>query len=146
MPAAAEVIAALERAYPPELAESWDAVGLVCGDPAEPVTKVLFCVDPVAETVEEAVEKQHRWTRFLAEAGQQLSATLDVKATLQSLVRLAVPQLADWATVHFKEGEQVCTPLIHHWGGKEQMLRDLLQRYPPRAGCIAASAGKVTPL
>ncbi|MDT7727394.1 MAG: hypothetical protein QOI21_3970 [Actinomycetota bacterium] len=56
MPAAAEVIAALERAYPPELAESWDAVGLVCGDPAEPVTKVLFCVDPVEEVVDEAVE------------------------------------------------------------------------------------------
>ncbi|ADJ42987.1 NGG1p-interacting factor 3 [Amycolatopsis mediterranei S699] len=56
MPAISEVISVLERAYPPELAESWDAVGLVCGDPAEPVRRVLFCVDPVAETVDEAVE------------------------------------------------------------------------------------------
>ncbi|WP_244170027.1 Nif3-like dinuclear metal center hexameric protein [Amycolatopsis tolypomycina] len=54
--AISEIIAVLERAYPPELAESWDAVGLVCGDPAEPVSRVLFCVDPVAETVDEAVE------------------------------------------------------------------------------------------
>jgi hypothetical protein len=29
-----DVAAALEAAYPPALAESWDAVGLVCGDPA----------------------------------------------------------------------------------------------------------------
>jgi len=56
MPVVAEVVAVLERAYPPELAESWDAVGLVCGDPAEPVTRVLVCVDPVEETVEEAVD------------------------------------------------------------------------------------------
>jgi dinuclear metal center YbgI/SA1388 family protein len=56
VPALSEVITALEQAYPPALAESWDAVGLVCGDPAEPVTRVLFCVDPVTETVDEAVE------------------------------------------------------------------------------------------
>ncbi|OLR90184.1 Nif3-like dinuclear metal center hexameric protein [Actinokineospora bangkokensis] len=51
-----DAVAALERAYPPELAESWDAVGLVCGDPAEVVDTVLVCVDPVESTVEEAVE------------------------------------------------------------------------------------------
>lgn len=51
-----EVVAALEAAYPPELAESWDAVGLVCGDPTEPAEKILICVDPVDSTVDEAVE------------------------------------------------------------------------------------------
>ena len=53
---AAALIAALEEAYPPELAESWDAVGLVCGDPGETVERVLVCVDPVAATVNEAAE------------------------------------------------------------------------------------------
>ncbi|MFE9743305.1 Nif3-like dinuclear metal center hexameric protein [Saccharothrix saharensis] len=51
-----DVLAALEAAYPPATAESWDAVGLVCGDRAEPVTRALFCVDPVESTVDEAVE------------------------------------------------------------------------------------------
>lgn len=50
-----DVVGALEAAYPPALAMEWDAVGLVCGDPAEPVSRVLFAVDPVAETVEEAL-------------------------------------------------------------------------------------------
>ncbi len=86
------------------------------------------------QAAREAVEKQHRWTRFLAEAGEQLSATLDVKATLQSLVRLAVPQLADWATVHFKEGDEVRTPLIHHAHGKEEMVREWLCHHPPPEG------------
>lgn len=50
-----DVIAALETAYPPALAADWDAVGLVCGDPTEPVSSVLFAVDPVPETVDEAI-------------------------------------------------------------------------------------------
>ncbi|MGY1671634.1 Nif3-like dinuclear metal center hexameric protein [Geodermatophilus sp. SYSU D00710] len=52
-----EVVAALEARYEPGLAESWDAVGLVCGDPAEPVQRVLVAVDPVAAVVDEAVER-----------------------------------------------------------------------------------------
>ncbi|MGI8880416.1 MAG: Nif3-like dinuclear metal center hexameric protein [Jatrophihabitans sp.] len=54
MVALAEVIAAMEGWFPPSWAESWDAVGLVCGDPAEPVTRVHLAVDCVPETVEEA--------------------------------------------------------------------------------------------
>ncbi|PSK82598.1 dinuclear metal center YbgI/SA1388 family protein [Murinocardiopsis flavida] len=55
-PTLAETVAALERVYPPSWAASWDAVGLVCGDPGQPVRKVLLAVDPVAEVVEEAVQ------------------------------------------------------------------------------------------
>lgn len=51
-----DVIAALEAAYPPALAADWDAVGLVCGDPDEPVSRVLIAVDAVPETVDEALE------------------------------------------------------------------------------------------
>ncbi len=56
MTTVADAIAALDAAYPPALAESWDAIGLVCGDPGEPVTRVLVCVDPVESTVDEAIE------------------------------------------------------------------------------------------
>src|SRR3954452_6159002 len=51
-----EVIAALDARYAPALAESWDAVGLVCGDPADVVGRVVFAVDPVADVVDEALE------------------------------------------------------------------------------------------
>nr|WP_202447044.1 Nif3-like dinuclear metal center hexameric protein [Streptomyces sp. SID5468] len=50
-----DVIAALETLWPAERAEQWDAVGLVCGDPDAEVSRVLFAVDPVRETAEEAV-------------------------------------------------------------------------------------------
>lgn len=42
--------------YPPATAESWDAVGLVYGDPAQQVKKVLFAVDPTPEVAQEAAD------------------------------------------------------------------------------------------
>lgn len=51
----ADVIATLDRAYPPELAESWDSVGLICGDPSEAVQKAMFAVDATEAVVDEAL-------------------------------------------------------------------------------------------
>ncbi len=55
-PRLADVVRLLEQRYPPATAESWDAVGLVAGDPDAPVRRVLFAVDPVATVVDEALE------------------------------------------------------------------------------------------
>lgn len=55
MPRLSEVIAALDALWPRERAESWDAVGTVCGDPDAEVDRVLFAVDPVRPVAEEAV-------------------------------------------------------------------------------------------
>ncbi|MTE16139.1 Nif3-like dinuclear metal center hexameric protein [Nocardia aurantiaca] len=52
----ADLMAALDAAYPPRLAESWDSVGLVAGDPDERVSRVLFAVDATAAVVDEAIE------------------------------------------------------------------------------------------
>ena len=51
-----ELVEALEQLYPPSWAQDWDAVGLVCGDPASQVRRVLLAVDPVEAVVTEAVE------------------------------------------------------------------------------------------
>lgn len=51
----ADVIAVMDRLYPPGLAEDWDAVGLVCGDPKAHVRRILVAVDPTVEVAAEAV-------------------------------------------------------------------------------------------
>jgi len=51
----ADVLRLLERRYPPGTAEPWDAVGLVAGDPDQPVRRVLFAVDPVSVVADEAL-------------------------------------------------------------------------------------------
>jgi dinuclear metal center YbgI/SA1388 family protein len=49
-----DVTALLDGWYDPAWAADWDAVGLVCGDPAQPVTRVLLAVDPAPAVVAEA--------------------------------------------------------------------------------------------
>ncbi|MEB4210760.1 Nif3-like dinuclear metal center hexameric protein [Mycobacterium sp. 94-17] len=49
----ADVIAVLDEAYPPRLAESWDSVGLVCGDPDDQVQSVTVAVDPTPAVIDE---------------------------------------------------------------------------------------------
>ena len=46
----------LDGWFDPRWAESWDAVGLVCGDPDEPVRRILLAVDAVPATVTEAID------------------------------------------------------------------------------------------
>lgn len=55
MPVLVDVLVALAARYEPAWAESWDAVGLVCGDPAAAVDRVHFAVDPVESVVDEAI-------------------------------------------------------------------------------------------
>jgi dinuclear metal center YbgI/SA1388 family protein len=52
----AEVNSAVERLWPLAGSESWDAPGLLSGDPAAPVASIHLAVDAVADTVAEAVD------------------------------------------------------------------------------------------
>ena len=52
----ADLVGVLDEFYPPALAEPWDAVGLVCGDPDAEIRRVLFAVDPVAAVVDEVLD------------------------------------------------------------------------------------------
>lgn len=49
----ADVMDVLDEAYPPRLAESWDSVGLVCGDPDDAVESVTVAVDAAPAVVDE---------------------------------------------------------------------------------------------
>jgi len=52
----ADVLSVAEDLWPASGAEAWDAVGLVAGDPAQPVRRVVLAVDAVADTVSEALD------------------------------------------------------------------------------------------
>lgn len=51
-----DLIVDLERRYPPSTAAEWDAVGLVAGDPAQPVSRILLAVEATEATVAQAEE------------------------------------------------------------------------------------------
>ena len=51
-----DVVGVLDALYDPAGAADWDAVGLVTGDPDQPVRRVLLAVDPVQPVIDEAVD------------------------------------------------------------------------------------------
>jgi dinuclear metal center YbgI/SA1388 family protein len=55
MPTLGEITALLDEWYPQQHADSWDAVGLVLGDPSVDVRRILLAVDPVTSVADEAV-------------------------------------------------------------------------------------------
>lgn len=54
MPSLQDVVDLVHGWYPPHTAEGYDAVGLVHGDLAAPVARVMLAVDPTIEVAEEA--------------------------------------------------------------------------------------------
>src|SRR5215216_1552490 len=70
--------------------------------------------------------------RFLAEAGATLSSSLDYRATLASVARLAVPRLADWCAVDVVEedGSLARLAVEHEDPQKVQLAHELQERYP----------------
>ncbi len=56
MPSLKDVVDLVHGWYPPGTADSWDAVGLVLGDPEQQVKKVLLAVDPAPEVAAQAAE------------------------------------------------------------------------------------------
>ncbi len=88
------------------------------------------CLDIHDRRMEE--EREH----FLLAAGSALGASLDYERTLAELARLAVPFLADYATIDAvtPDGEIRRVETAHRDPEGESVLRDVWARYPSRSG------------
>src|SRR5688572_11962747 len=53
-----DLLAILEDLAPTRLAESWDNVGLIAGNPGQAVSKVMLTIDYTPEVAREAAEQQ----------------------------------------------------------------------------------------
>ena len=52
------VIDSIESLWPLQNAEDWDSPGLVCGNPSQPVARVMLSVDVTSEVVAEAIDSK----------------------------------------------------------------------------------------
>jgi PAS domain S-box-containing protein len=88
----------------------------------------LLAAERVARADAEAAAQR---ARFLAEASDLLTSSLDHGATLDSLARLAVPAFADWCLVHLSEA--VGGRRVHAAGGPDDGtdLAGALERLAP---------------
>src|SRR5215210_322577 len=81
---------------------------------------------------EESLRRSEETQRFLAEAGEVLSSSLDSRATLTRVTRLAVPTLADWCAVDVlgEDGQPERLAVAHRDPEKAAPAHELGERYP----------------
>src|SRR3954447_16278468 len=86
----------------------------------------------VIEDVTEAKEAELR-QRFLAQAGEVLSSSLDLEQTLQRVAELSVPELADWCGVDVLDERGVSrqVAVAHVDPRKVEFAHQLRERFPP---------------
>ncbi|MGN6370447.1 MAG: ATP-binding protein [Phycisphaerae bacterium] len=78
----------------------------------------------------EASERRHR---FLADASIALASSLDYEATLTTVAKLAIPDLADWCTVDLadEDGSIRRVAVAHSDPEKVKWAWEIGKRYPP---------------
>lgn len=89
--------------------------------------------------------------RFLATALQALSASDDYATTIAAVARLAVPRIADWASVHVIDdtGHIRRVAVVHHDPGRRHLTDELIDRFPldltgPQGAPAALRTGRPT--
>ncbi len=94
MATVADFVDFLKRLAPPELAAEWDNVGLIVGDPAAAVERVLTCLTVTPEVVAEAVEARVQLIvthhPLLFRASKRLTAATVEGRMLLELIRAGV--------------------------------------------------------
>jgi PAS domain S-box-containing protein len=97
----------------------------------------------------EAQERTSEERRFVVEATQILSSSLDYEATLRNVAELAVPRFADWCTVDLLDADGALQRLAvaHADPDKVRFAHELAERYPedpeaPRGATAVVRSGE----
>ncbi|AUT03306.1 histidine kinase [Nostoc sp. CENA543] len=101
----------------------------------------------VVDVTEQA--RLERNQHFLAEASAVLASSLDYQTTLERVAQLAVPELADWCTVHIvrEDGSIEQIAVAHVEPDKLEWANQIRQKYPlnlhePRGAAWTLRTGK----
>ncbi|ABA19988.1 PAS/PAC sensor hybrid histidine kinase [Trichormus variabilis ATCC 29413] len=108
------------------------------------VEDVLVYVLDVTEQV-----RLERGLRFLSETSKVLASSLDYQTTLERLAQLAVPELADWCTVHMvaENGSVEEIAVAHVDPAKLAWAEEIRRKYPlnlndPRGAALTLRTGQ----
>jgi signal transduction histidine kinase len=92
--------------------------------------------------VTEGFDAGARRLRFLAEASRVLGESIDYEATLKTVARLAVPEIADWCVVDLlqPDGALARVAVEHRDAIRHELAQRLQQCFPPRADAALGPA------
>jgi PAS domain S-box-containing protein len=94
--------------------------------------RAIFAVVLRDVTVQRHAEERQR---FLVVAGEALAGSLDYARTLERIVRMPMPILGDACVIDLlRPGEPEYTIVAHADGQKEDLMREMRERFPPILG------------
>ncbi|HVM45432.1 MAG TPA: PAS domain S-box protein, partial [Candidatus Thermoplasmatota archaeon] len=90
----------------------------------------------------EVAQRAERRAALLARASAVLAESLDHEQALKELARIAVPELADWCSIHLRGSDGRIRRLVaaHADPSKEEVMRAIDARYAPDPNAPAGSA------
>ena len=88
-------------------------------------------------------KRAESWVSFLSRAAEILESSLDYRSTLQSVARMAVPDIADWCSISMlnERGEMYRLAVAHPDPAKDRLAQELIER---EALPLSAPAGAAT--
>jgi PAS domain S-box-containing protein len=110
--------------------------GALVRDDSGRLVRVVGSVQDITGRVrmETALRANETRFRFLADGGAALAVSLDYEATLRTVARLAVPELADFAVVHLSTGDDArLVAAAHADPAEEARLQEIGRVYHPAA-------------
>lgn len=110
-----------------------DGTEVAIDDSAAPIRGSDGTLEGVILVFRDVSAKRMEETRtdFLARATQELTSSLDYRATLSTVARLAVPTIADWCAVDIlEEGKIIRLGVAHVDAEKIRHVEDLQRQYP----------------
>ncbi|HWL33124.1 MAG TPA: PAS domain-containing protein [Gaiellaceae bacterium] len=101
-----------------------------------PIVSTEGAVEHVINVIQDVTSERaaHERARLVDETGAVFAASIDIEATFDALAELLVPRFADYCIVDMvDDGRLRQVAISHRTPEREQLLRELRERYPPGA-------------
>jgi signal transduction histidine kinase/PAS domain-containing protein len=86
---------------------------------------------PVERRSQQVADSEQRWTAFMMHAAHVLASSLDFRTTVDNILYLLVPQLADWCIAHVlnEENRALEVAVAHGDPVRDELLHEIVARY-----------------
>jgi PAS domain S-box-containing protein len=97
----------------------------------DPEPTVRASGQPVDRRSQQAADSEQRWAAFMTRAAHVLASSLDFRTTIDNILFLLVPQLADWCVAHILNEETRIMELavLHADPVRNELLHEIVARY-----------------